>query len=147
MTKGDLEEEPTMQEGDTIKIGDEEFEVLSVYTWKQAIEDGVLVDISQVAPDLVASAGIAFHVAMTSEVWGQCVQVPEGVVGQDWKGRLWDILYLFRCAAKRTRGDTLFFPVNVRNHTTRAQPVRLKAVCGPGDDAEPCVTLMAETED
>jgi hypothetical protein len=83
-----------MQEGDKVKIGDEEFEVLSVYTRKQAIEDGVLVDISQVAPDLVASAGITLHVAMTSEVWGQCVQVPEGVVGQDWKGRLWDILSL-----------------------------------------------------
>jgi hypothetical protein len=107
----------------------------------------VLVDISQVAPDLVASAGITFHVAMTSEVWGQCVRVPEGVVGQDWKGRLWDILYLFRCAAKRTSGDTLFFTVNVRNNNIRAHPVRLKAVCGPGDDAEPCITLMAETEE
>jgi len=58
-----------------------------------------------------------------------------------------EVVALLACAAKRTRGDTLFFTVNVRNHTTRAQPVRLKAVCGPGDDAEPCITLMAETEE
>ncbi|MGD0265628.1 MAG: DUF6573 family protein [Candidatus Methylomirabilota bacterium] len=71
-----------MREGDTVKIGDEEFEVLSVYTRAQAIEDGVLIDVTNLAPDLVQNAGIKLHVAMTSEVWDEYVEVPEGLVGR-----------------------------------------------------------------
>ena len=136
-----------MKEGDTVKIGDEEFEVLSVYTREQAIEDGVLVSISAVAPELVENAGIKSHVAMTNTIWSEYVEVPEGVTGQDWKGRLWDVLWLFRCAAKEANGDTLFFTVHVRNDNVGPRPVRLKAVCGPDDDGKPCITIMGEDED
>ncbi len=126
---------------------DEGWELISSHSRKQAIEDGLLVDVSAIAADLVQNAGIKLHVAMTNTVWSEYVEVPEGVTGQDWKGRLWDILFLFRNAALRAKGDTLFFTVLVRNDNVRPHPVRLKAVCGPDDDGKPCLSIMTEDED
>ena len=122
-------------------------EVISSYSRAQAIEDGVLVDVSTVAKE----AGIKFPVAMTATVWGQYVKVPEGVGCQDESGRLWDIVWMFRCAAAKFDGDTLLFKLYVRNHNrerlTRQDLVTLKAICGPGDNAEPVVTIMTPEED
>ena len=122
-------------------------EVISSYSREQAIEDGVLVDVSTVAKE----ARIKFAVAITSTVWGKYVKVPKGVRCQDETGRLWDILWMFRCTAARFNGDTLLFKLYVRNHNRgrldRRDLVTLKAVCGPGDDAEPVITLMLPDED
>jgi hypothetical protein len=70
------------------------------YTRAQAIEDGVLIDVSAVARE----AGIAYPVALTSAAWGRCVTVPPGVEGQDEAGRLWDVLWLLRLAIGRSDG-------------------------------------------
>ena len=121
-------------------------EVISVYTRAQALEDGVLVDVSEMAKE----AGIKFPVALTRTVYGQYVEVPEGVTCQDESGRLWDILWMFRCAAAQFRGDTLLFKFYVRNQNReldRRDLVTLKAICGPGDDAEPVITIMLPEED
>jgi hypothetical protein len=90
--------------------------------------------------------------ALTATVYGKCVEVPDGVTGQDEAGRLWDILWMFRMAARRAQGDTLFFELYVRNSNDRSDfdernKVVLKAVCGPGDDCEPVVTIMLPEED
>ena len=87
-------------------------EVVYSYTRAQAIEDGVLVDVSEMA----AEAGIKFPVALTSAVFGKYVEVPEGVTCQDVAGRLWDILWMFKCAAANFSGDMLLFKLYVRNH-------------------------------
>ena len=122
-------------------------EVISTYTRAQALEDGVLVDVSEAAKE----AGIKFPVALTATVWGQYVEVPEGVAGQDEAGRLWDILWLFRCAAARFNGNTLLFKLSVRSHNRERlgsrDLVTLKAVCGPGDTPEPVITIMLPDED
>jgi hypothetical protein len=41
------------------------------------------------------------------------------------------------------------FGVHVRNNTRQRKPplVRLKALCGPGDRAEPVVTVLLPEED
>ena len=122
-------------------------EVISVYTRAQALEDGVLVDVSEMAKE----AGIKFPVALTATVYGKYVEVPDGVIGQDEAGRLWDILWMFRCAAASFDGDTLLFKLHVRNHNRERLDsrdlVRLKAQCGPGDDGEPVLTIMLPDED
>ena len=122
-------------------------EVIYACTRAQAIEDGVLIDVSSVAKE----AGIKFPVALTSTVWGEYVEVPEGVSCQDETGRLWDILWMFRCAARNFSGDTLFFKLYVRNHNRerldRRDLVTLKAVCGPGDTLDPVITIMLPDED
>ena len=122
-------------------------EVIYTYTRAQALEDGVLVDVSETARE----AGIEFPVALTRAVWVNYVEVPEGVVAQDESGRLWDILWMLRCQIRRSQGDALRFQLYVRNHNrerlTRKDLVTLKAVCGPGDDAEPVITVMLPDED
>jgi hypothetical protein len=46
-------------------------------------------------------------------------------------------------------GGELRFGVHVRNDNREGAPplVRLKAVCGPGDDGTPVVTIMLPSED
>ena len=122
-------------------------EVIYSCTRAQALEDGVLVDVSEMAKE----AGIKFPVALTATVYGKYVEVPDGVTGQDETGRLWDILWMFRCAASRCQGDTLQFQLYVRSHNRERLDhrdlVTLKAVCGPGDQGEPVITIMLPDED
>jgi hypothetical protein len=117
---------------------------ISVYTRAQAIADGVLVDATKMAQE----AGIKHPTALTSAVWAEYVVVPEGVESQDEQGRLWDILFMFHLAAKRNADkSTLLFELLVRNDNTAPKPVILKAICGPGDTAEPVLTILLPYED
>jgi hypothetical protein len=134
--------------------------VIFSYTRAQAIADGVLVDVSELARE----AGFRFPVAVTAGVWAECVAVPEGVTGQDETGRLWDVLHLLRVAiagmnkdvtprhalpGQTARGERVDFAVHVRNDNREGDPplVQLYALCGPGDDAEPVITVMRIGED
>ena len=67
--------------------------------------------------------------ALTATVYGQYVEVPEGVTCQDETGRLWDILWMFRCAAAKFDGSTLLFKLHIRNDNRDGTPpvVALKA--------------------
>jgi hypothetical protein len=120
-------------------------DVIYSYSRKQAIEDGVLVDASELARE----AGFRFPVALTRSVWCECVEVPEGVTGQDETGRLWDILQMLRWAIKKSQGgeSELLFELLVRNDNRQARTVRLKSHCGPGDEGEPVITIMRPDED
>lgn len=117
-------------------------EVVSTYTRAQAIEDGTLVDVSSVAKE----AGIMFPVALTREAWNRYVEVPTGVICQDEAGRLWDILWMFRQAVRRG-SNPLLYRLYVRNDNRRPKLVTLKAVCGPGDNGEPVITILLPEED
>lgn len=122
-------------------------EVIYSYTRAQAIGDGVLVDVTAVARE----AGIGFPVAITRAVFDKCVTVPPGIDAQDEAGRLWDIIWMFRANICRPRGDRCLFQLYVRNHNRarlmRKDLVTLKAICGPGDTAEPVITIMLPDED
>ena len=121
--------------------------VISSYSRAQAIEDGILVDVSETARE----AGIRFPVCLTRAAWEQCVTVPKDVHGQDEQGRLWDVLWMLRCAMKRATGSDLTFSLIVQNRpggmVERRDTVQLRALCGPGDDAAPVVTVMQPGED
>ena len=57
---------------------------------------------------------------------------------------------MLRCAIMRDqRAETsrLDFRLLVRNDNRRPEEVTLKALCGPGDDAEPVITIMLPHED
>src|SRR5687768_13965708 len=102
------------------------------YSRAQAIQDGVLVDVSETA----RGAGFRWPVALARGVWDTCVAVPEGVACQDEGGRLWDVLWMLRLAIGRSAdGDTVRFAVHVRQDDAESEPplVELKALCGPGD--------------
>ncbi len=118
--------------------------VLHSYTRAQALEDGVLVDVTATAKE----AGFKVPVALTRSVWTSYVEVPHGVVGQDEAGRLWDILFLAAFEARRRRGGSeLRFKVYVRNDNRCPRPVELKLLIGPGDHGEPVATLLLPEED
>lgn len=118
--------------------------VIFPYTRAQAIADGVLIDVTEMARE----AGIKHPTALTATAWAQYVQVPEGVETQDEKGRLWDILSMFRFAAMQAvSGSELRFKVAVRNDNFAPILVTLKAICGPGDTLDPVLTILLPDED
>lgn len=122
------------------------YEVIHTYTRAEAIADCVLVDVSEMAKE----AGFKFPVALTRAVYGKYVEVPEGMTGQDEQGRLWDILNMLRFAAAQSRGESeILFKlyVFVKRGDRKPRLVTLKSVCGPNDDASPCITVMMPDED
>ena len=122
----------------------DDFEIIYRYTRRQAIEDGVLVDVTYTAKE----AGFRYPVALTNSVWSHYVKIPEGVQYQDETGRLWDILHLLLYAiASSADTDIILFQLQVRNDNTRPELVTLKAICHADDDASPCITVMLPDED
>lgn len=121
--------------------------VVFSYSRQEAIEDGVLIDVT----GLAAEAGYRIPVALTYAVWAAYVEVPDCVTCQDPPGRLNDILWTLRIAiSKGARGpgrSEVRWTVLVKNDERPPQPVELKAICGPGDTAEPVITVMLPDED
>jgi hypothetical protein len=122
-------------------------EIISTYSREQAIDDGLLVDVSETSE--FKELRFQFPIALTSGVLAQCVEEPVGVSGQDWHGRLWDLLSVFKHEARKCHGEQLHFSLHVRNDNRPGTPplMPLKAVCGPGDDGEPVITIMLPDED
>jgi hypothetical protein len=123
-----------------------EFELIHSYTRKQAIEDGVLINVTPTARE----AGFTIPVAVTAAVYESYVKVPPGAVGQDESGRLWDILFMLHVAIKRSpdsEGDTILYTLFVRNDNTAPRAVKLKAIVHPGDLGEPVITVLLPHED
>ncbi len=143
--------------------------VISSYTRREAIEDGILVQLSgpgyqgdQWVPDMVAEVGIRHPVAMTTTAFVQCVSPIDGegeklAPCQDSKGRLWDVLWMLRCAIRSNlNGSELRYTLHVvpnvtesyaKDYPPKPRKTQLKAICGPGDDAEPVLTIMLPDED
>jgi len=126
-------------------------EVIYSYTRAQAIEDGVLVNVSETARE----AGFRWPVAMTSAAWADCVAWSEDdnqrQVHQDESGRLWDVLWMALNAIRRANGGTQIeyqlHRVPRDGKSAEARLTSLKLVCGPGDTGEPVITIMLPGED
>jgi hypothetical protein len=133
---------------DTMKTNESPFgEVIYTYTRKQAIADGVQVDVTKTAQE----AGIKFPVFLTRGVFETYVAVPEGVTGQDEAGRLWDVVWMLRFGIIRARPGVQRIPVAfyVRNDNRAPRLVKLIATCGPldMDDPQPAITITMPDED
>jgi hypothetical protein len=60
---------------------------------------------------------------------------------------LWDVIWMMRWAVGRSRGGPdIAFELLCVTTSVRASRVALRAVVGPGDDAEPVVTVMLPEE-
>lgn len=119
-------------------------EMVHRYTRAQAIEDGVLVEISEAAQEV----GFRIPVAMTAAVWARCVAWQGEEAGQDERGRLWDVLWIARlaaCAAKeRSQVD---FTLRVVQAGEAVEHVAMRLTIGPGDTGEPVITILMPNED
>ena len=127
-------------------------EVISTYSRAQAQEDGVLVDAGEMAREV----GFRFPVAITAAAWSDCVAWTdadsERQVHQDQARRLWDVLFMAHHAVRSSRigGDRLTFELyRVPPDGTSTEPAitRLKLIVGPGDHAEPAITVLLPDED
>ncbi len=120
--------------------------VVHSYTRQHAIEDGVLMDVTEKARE----AGFKFPVAVTCALWFEWIYQDEASqeAGQDETGRLWDVLWMLFLAIKANDSTTeLHFQVAFLFDGNGHEDVTLKAVCGPGDDLAPCITIMLPNED
>lgn len=126
-------------------------DVIHSYTRRDAIEDGVLVDLSQGEFGKMAKeAGFKWPFAMTQTAFYKFVERTEAarMAGNDVQGRWWDILTMLRHAiAKDGAGSQLIFEFMCVVDKKTPELCRLKAVVGPGDSPEPCFTLMLPDED
>ena len=123
-----------------------ETDYISIYTRQQAIEDGVLIDVTETATE----AGFKYPVAVTASVWAEIEPDEQAIqYGQDLAGRLWDVVYMCRLAARRTTGHQMAFGVILRDGPGPESKYthKYKAICGPGDNAEPVITIMKPDED
>ena len=127
-------------------------EVIYSYTRAQAIDDGVLID----ATEMAREAGFKWPVALTAAAWSDCVAWSdadnERQVYQDQSGRLWDVLFMASFAVRTANNakrqlqfDLLRIPRNGRS--TTSQRLTLKLILGPGDGGEPVITIMLPGED
>ena len=142
-------------------MNNENWKVISVYTTKQAVSDGVLI---RVDDSRSQESGIKYPVYLSLEVFTKYVQVPAGYEDQqDSTGRLFDILNTFRFAAKRCQGSYLEF--HLVTHTPDAdnwEPneaftggdrtyrlVKLKATIQAQDfdDPSPAIFILKPQED
>ncbi len=134
-------------------------EPISSYTRAQAIEDGVLIDVSTTARE----AGLVWPVALTAAAWSDCVEWTDatekrkGFTGQSESGRLWDVVWMLSLAVRAAlrRGldasrEPLFYALYRTPAAGRGvmpRKVALKFVIGGDDTGRPCITVMMPGED
>jgi hypothetical protein len=125
-------------------------EIISAYTRKKALSDGVLVDMT-VEPfrKLAKEAGLKWPIAMTATAFGAFVAVTDapGHRGQDQSGRWWDVVFMFRRTRQTISPLEARWTLNVRDPDGRTRTKDLKCVSGPDDEGEPCLTFMLPGED
>ncbi|MFO0941538.1 MAG: DUF6573 family protein [Pirellulales bacterium] len=121
----------------------EESEVFSTYTRAQAIEDGVLIDVSDTARELA----ITFPFAMTATCWVDAVSLP---CGADWDTEQMRMNVLIERATAELVNNNLNdvrFSLYVIDEPGVEREVKLRATFGPGDGTRSVITVMLEDED
>lgn len=144
---GPLTEAELIKEVNHMNNPFEDMPVVFRYTRAQAIEDGVLIDLSEWAKE----TGFRIPVACTATVWNDHITPPPGAkaYGQSERGRAHDVLWMLFCAIKRgkQRDDRLVYDVIFQDAPKTRKTVQLKSICGPGDQGEPVLTIMLPHED
>jgi len=78
----------------------ENMEVINSYTAEQAVDDGFLVDVSEMAKE----AGFRWTVRISQGVHNLCTP-PKSNKIQSYKGRLWDVLWIAHLAVRKAQDD------------------------------------------
>lgn len=127
------------------------FEVIYSYTRNDALNDGVFVDITELAKE----AGFKIPVAITQ---GINTLLNEKIEGQDFTGRAWDMFTILLFEINRMKEPDNFIefePVFVRASNVKylpsyekfkPVPVKLWAVIEPNDDSSPGMNIMLPSE-
>jgi hypothetical protein len=119
---------------------------------QQAIADGTLIDITDFSHD----AGFLIPVTITTTAWEDCVHwddednALQGTT-QDEIGRLWDVVWatreVTRCAPHQPgRCAIELYRIPRDGDSRKAEPIHIEAVCHPGDDGKPVLTIALPSE-
>lgn len=113
-------------------------EPISVYTRKQAIADGTLVDLT---PFEITRQHWKMPVACSAAVWSAIEAAVKQ--GKCLAGVLHDVFFLAKLSIRPNgNGDRIYFKAIVGTET-----LDLILHCGPGDDPLPVLTLMTPHDD
>ncbi len=122
-------------------------DIIFKYGRKAALDDGVLLDVSELAHE----AGFKLPVAVSDTLYHGYLTPPLELAkeGQSLNGRLWDTLSVLRYAIKASPStDRLSFTILfAQAPDAEPEPVNLLAVCGPGDSGEPVITIMTPSDE
>ena len=117
------------------------------YTRAMAIADGVLIDAMQGEFAEVSRQHFpGTHLAMTDTVFALIKNAVEVAPGCDFAGVWHDILWMSQKGLVQLLGCGRIFKVGVRD-STALRWHELKILFHPGDEGEPCATVMRPEED
>jgi hypothetical protein len=121
------------------------FEIISTYTRQQAIEDGVLVDLSSNETLRM----FKWPIACTAAVWALIEKAAQrdNATAADY---IYDVCFMAAMKIKTAKNDSdcllfsVLLPLQVNEKATT-----LKLMCGPAGPADPspCLTVMLPEED
>jgi uncharacterized NAD-dependent epimerase/dehydratase family protein len=116
------------------------------YTRREAIADGVLVDVTREASPAEMAGGFSVPVAITGALHEAIEAIPASIAGiADVRGRLHDVLWMAACAARRAglhrSGGSSAFRVHLPVSSSARQLQDLFVHLGPGDAGELVATI------
>jgi hypothetical protein len=125
--------------------------VIYAYTRAQAIEDGVLINLGMFVSHgrpVLELLGIRFPVAMTSTAYELVIGERDGELLEtdDVCRRVLYFLAVLKRAVLAHRGE-LTDRIDFTCTNAELKPIALYVLCGPGDNAEPVLTVMLPGED
>ena len=106
------------------------------YSRQQAIDDGVLIDVSQ----LEREAGFLVPVAITINLYSEFIKTT--LPGQDETGRLWDTLVMLAVNAKHSTDNVIIYNVLYQMAENHEVNTTLKAIIDLGLEGKPEITIM-----
>ena len=118
-------------------------DIIHSYSRAEAIEDGVLIDVSKQA----AAVGITLHTAVTPGIWAELIGNPK------WEGwgtedeRLKRLLSDACNELEKAGSGIAFFSIRMVDMGSIVGEIHLRAQRGPGDNLEPVLTVMLGQED
>ena len=143
----DRSKDPAPQAGDIVNDPGSIFhgaEIIYAYTRAQAIEDGVLVDLT----DIAKTRGILIPLALTSTAFHEALNAPFITKGDELAPLFTIVRFLdwvrTACRTAAPAAGSEFVAPFTR---IDAKAVSLKIHIGPGDRGEPVFTVMLPDED
>lgn len=128
------------------------WKIIHTYTRAQAIDDGVLVDVSEPA----SHEGFIIPVAVTSAVWHAYIEWTDEdtnkQIVQKKENRLSNVLWMLYLAIKKNKStdDYILYELYVvprDGQTKKAELIKLKSLIHAGDNGEAVITIMLPHED
>lgn len=111
-------------------------EFIHSYSRKQAIEDGILIDVSQLGRE----AGFLVPVAITVGLYTEYIKTD--LPDQDETGRLWDTLVMLAVSARHSKDYIIIYNVLYKMANHIEVNASLKAVIDMGENGFPEITIM-----